>query len=71
MLESSGHNRFDASCDTAWFGWPKSDPVQANIAEWYAARNLAAEQKIIGDLNQVAMEDVVNSPLRFWENHQT
>ena len=28
----------DASGPTAWFGWPKSDEVQAKIAEWYAAQ---------------------------------
>ena len=53
------YNRLDASGDTDWFGWPKSDAVQAQIAEWYAAPNLATERKIIGDLNQATMEDVV------------
>jgi peptide/nickel transport system substrate-binding protein len=66
----AGYNRLDASGDTAWFGWPKSDAVQGKIAEWYAARDLAAEKKIIGDLNQAAMEDVVYIPLGFWKNQQ-
>ena len=66
----AGYNRLDASGDTAWFGWPKSDAVQAKIAEWYAAPDLATEKKVIGDLNQAAMEDVVYIPLGFWKNQQ-
>jgi len=31
------------SGDGAWFGWPKSDEVMADIAEWYACPDLAAE----------------------------
>jgi peptide/nickel transport system substrate-binding protein len=66
----AGYNKLDASGDTAWFGWPKSDAVQAKIAEWYAAPDLVAEKKIIGELNQAAMEAVVYIPLGFWKSQQ-
>jgi peptide/nickel transport system substrate-binding protein len=66
----AGYNRLDASGDTSWFGWPKSDAVQTKIDEWYAAPDLAAEKRIIGELNQAAMEDVVHIPLGFWKNLQ-
>jgi peptide/nickel transport system substrate-binding protein len=69
-MSPAGNNRLDASGDTAWYGWPKSDAVQAKIAEWYAAPDRAAQTTIIGDLNQVAMEDVVYIPLGFWKNRQ-
>ena len=60
----------DASGDTAWFGWPKSERVQARIADWYTAPDLAAEKKVIGDLNQAAMEDVVYIPTGFFKGYQ-
>jgi peptide/nickel transport system substrate-binding protein len=60
----------DASGPTAWFGWPKSDEVQAKIAEWYAAPDLAAEKVIIGGLNQAAMDFVVYIPTGFFKAYQ-
>ena len=60
----------DASGDTAWFGWPKSERVQSKIGEWYAAPDLAAEKKVIADLNQAAMEDVVYVPTGFFKGYQ-
>ncbi len=60
----------DASGDTAWFGWPKSDLVQQKIAEWYVAPDLAAEKKVIGELNQAAMEHVVYVPTGFFKGYQ-
>ncbi len=60
----------DASGDTAWFGWPKSEAVQGKIGEWYAAPDLAAEQKIISELNQAAMEHVVYLPTGFFKGYQ-
>jgi peptide/nickel transport system substrate-binding protein len=53
-----------------WGRWPKSNAVQAKIAEWYAASDLAAEKKAVAELNQAAMEHVVYVPLGFWKNNQ-
>jgi len=60
----------DAGGDTAWFGWPKSEPVQAKIAEWYGAPDLAAEKKVIEELNKAAMEHVVYVPTGFFKRYQ-
>jgi peptide/nickel transport system substrate-binding protein len=60
----------DASGPTAWFGWPKSDAVQAKIAEWYAAPDLAAEKQAVSGLNQAAMDDVVYIPTGFFKGYQ-
>jgi peptide/nickel transport system substrate-binding protein len=60
----------DASGDTAWFGWPKSDLVQERIQAWYAAPDLAAEKQAIAALNQAAMEHVVYVPTGFFKGYQ-
>ncbi|MSP00737.1 MAG: ABC transporter substrate-binding protein [Acetobacteraceae bacterium] len=60
----------DASGDTAWFGWPKSDAVQSKIAAWYGALDLAAEKQVIAELNQAAMEHVVYVPTGFFKGYQ-
>jgi peptide/nickel transport system substrate-binding protein len=64
------YTALDASGPTAWFGWPKSDAVQAKIAEWYAAPDLAAEKVIISQLNQAAMDFVVYIPTGFFKAYQ-
>jgi peptide/nickel transport system substrate-binding protein len=60
----------DDSGPNAWFVWPKSERVQAKIAEWYAARDLAAEKTVIADLNKAAMEDVIYIPTGFFKGYQ-
>ena len=60
----------DASGDTAWFGWPKSDAVQAKIAAWYDAPDLAAEKTVIADLNRAAMEHVIYLQTGFFKGYQ-
>jgi len=64
------YTALDASGDTAWFGWPKSDLVQAKIAEWYAAPDFAAEKTAIDGLNKAAMDDVVYIPTGFFKFYQ-
>jgi peptide/nickel transport system substrate-binding protein len=60
------YTALDASGDTAWFGWPKSELVQAKIAEWFAAPDLETEKKVIEQLNKAAMDDVVYIPTGFF-----
>src|SRR5580692_1702667 len=64
------YTALDASGDTAWFGWPKSDAVQAQIAAWFAAPDFAAEKAAIDKLNAAAMEDVVYVPTGFFKGYQ-
>jgi peptide/nickel transport system substrate-binding protein len=64
------YTALDSSGATAWFGWPKSDRVQQKIAEWFAAPDLATEKKVIGDLNQAAMDDVIYIPTGFFQMQQ-
>jgi peptide/nickel transport system substrate-binding protein len=60
----------DASGDTAWFGWPKSDAVETKIHEWYGATDPVAEKKVIDELNAAAMQDVVYIPTGFFKMAQ-
>jgi len=60
----------DASGDTAWFGWPKSDMVQQQIAAWFAAPDFAAEKAAVEKLNKAAMDDVVYIPTGFFKGYQ-
>ncbi len=60
----------DASGDTAWFGWPKSEAVQEKITAWYNAPDIAAEKTTISELNKAAMEHVVYIPTGFFKGYQ-
>jgi peptide/nickel transport system substrate-binding protein len=64
------YTALDSSGPTAWFGWPKSDAVQAKIAEWFAAPDLAAEKQAVAGLNQAAMDDVIYIPTGFFKGYQ-
>ena len=55
---------------SSWFGWPNAPQVQAKIAEWYAAPDLAAEKAVIADLNKAAMDFVVYLPTGFFKAYQ-
>ena len=64
------YTALDASGDTAWFGWPKSDMVQEQIAAWFAAPDLAGEKAAVEKLNKAAMDDVVYIPTGFFKGYQ-
>ena len=64
------YTALDCSGDTAWFGWPKSDAVQAGIAKWYEAPDLAAEKVAMAELNKTAMDFVVFGPTGFFLMYQ-
>jgi peptide/nickel transport system substrate-binding protein len=51
---------------TSWFGWPTSAPVQAEIAKWYDAPDLAAEQQAAKDLNAALIDEVPFVPTGFY-----
>jgi peptide/nickel transport system substrate-binding protein len=60
----------NASGDTAWFGWPKSDLIQEKIADWYAAADPGSEKQAIDALNKAAMDFVVYIPTGFFKGYQ-
>ena len=69
-INPAAYTALQATGDTAWFGWPKSDAVQAGIAEWYAAPDTAAEKAAMGKTNKAAFEDVVYGPTGFFLGYQ-
>jgi peptide/nickel transport system substrate-binding protein len=64
------YTALDCSGETAWFGWPKSEKVQAAIASWYAAPDVAAEKKAIVDINVAGFEEVIYGPTGFFLQYQ-
>jgi peptide/nickel transport system substrate-binding protein len=59
-----------ANGDNAWFGWPNSSQVEAEVAAWFEATSPDQEAIIMRRLNKAALEDVVHVPLGLWFNHQ-
>jgi peptide/nickel transport system substrate-binding protein len=59
-----------ATGDGAWFGWPKSEAVEAEVAAWFAAKNLAEEKAAVRRLNKAAFDYVVYAPTGFFLTYQ-
>ncbi|MBS0241856.1 MAG: ABC transporter substrate-binding protein [Proteobacteria bacterium] len=56
--------------DKAWFGWPKNDQIEKGIADWYEAKSLDDEKKIIANVNKLSMEHVTYIPTGFFLGYQ-
>ena len=69
-IDPSSYTAIRANGDKAWFGWPTSAKVEAEIAAWYEARNLNEEKAAIARLNKAAFEDVVYAPTGFFLAYQ-
>ena len=65
-INPAGYPALDASGDTAWFGWPKSETVQGLIGRWYDAPDEAAQKAAIADINRASMEFVTYLPTGFF-----
>jgi peptide/nickel transport system substrate-binding protein len=64
------YTALDAGGDKAWFGWPKSDAVQAGIAEWYDAPDAAAEKKAMEAIDRASFDNVTYVPTGFFLLYQ-
>ena len=64
------YTALDSGGDKAWFGWPKSDKVQALIQDWYAAADVTAEKAAIVALNKASFENVTYAPTGFFLMYQ-
>ncbi|MBC9177595.1 ABC transporter substrate-binding protein [Pseudoroseomonas ludipueritiae] len=62
MLNPMVQQTLRANGDKAWFGWPSSQRVEDLRAAWLEAPDLPAQQKIAGQLQRAALEDVVYLP---------
>ncbi|MBV8755529.1 MAG: ABC transporter substrate-binding protein [Hyphomicrobiales bacterium] len=59
-----------ANGDKAWYGWPKSDAVEAEINNWFDAKNVDEEKAVIRRLNKAALDFVVYAPTGFFLGYQ-
>jgi peptide/nickel transport system substrate-binding protein len=59
-----------ANGENAWFGWPNSPRVEAEVAAWFDAKTLDEEKIVARRINKAALDDVVQIPLGFWLSHQ-
>jgi peptide/nickel transport system substrate-binding protein len=69
-IDPSSYTAIRANGDKAWFGWPTSAKVEAEITAWYEAKNLDEEKAAIARLNKAAFEDVVYAPTGFFLAYQ-
>jgi peptide/nickel transport system substrate-binding protein len=56
--------------ETAWFGWPNIPSVEAEVAAWFAAKNLDEEKAAIARLNKAGLENVIYAPTGFFMGYQ-
>ncbi len=56
--------------DKAWFGWPESPAVEAEVTNWFNAKSLDEEKAIIAKLNKAAADDVIFAPTGFFLAYQ-
>jgi peptide/nickel transport system substrate-binding protein len=65
-VNPASYNALRGSGENAWFGWPSAPEVEKLIGDWFDAPDLAAEKRVIGQINRAAMEAVVYAPTGFF-----
>ena len=54
----------------AFFGWPNSPEVEAEVSAWFDAKTLDEERAAVRRLNKAAIDQVVYAPLGFYLRYQ-
>ncbi|QCK85484.1 ABC transporter substrate-binding protein [Phreatobacter aquaticus] len=62
----AGYTAIRANGDGAWFGWPNIPEVEAQVTNWFEAKNLEEEKVAIRALNKAALDNVVFVPPGFF-----
>ena len=62
-LNPAGHLILRSNGDKAWYGWPTSPPIESMRDAWFAAPDMASQQKICQDIQRQVMQDVPYIPL--------
>jgi peptide/nickel transport system substrate-binding protein len=57
--------------DEAFFGWPSSREVEAEVAAWFDAKTIDEEKMAVHRLNKAALDHVVYAPIGFYLLHQS
>ena len=63
MFDPTGHNQIRGNGPNAWFGWPSSPKLEELREAWFAAPDLAQQQKICAEMQRQALQDVPYVPL--------
>jgi len=69
-ISPAPYNAIRANGDKAWFGWPNSPEVEAEIASWFDAKSLDEEKAAIKRVNKAALDFVVYAPTGFFLSYQ-
>jgi peptide/nickel transport system substrate-binding protein len=69
-IAPASYNAVRANGDGAWFGWPNSPAVEAEIAKWLDAATPAQEKAAFDGINKSAMDHVVYIPTGFFLSYQ-
>ena len=69
-LNPAAYTAIRANGDKAWFGWPNSPEVEAEVTAWFDASDLAGEKAAIAKLNKAALETVIYAPTGFFLGYQ-
>jgi peptide/nickel transport system substrate-binding protein len=64
------HQPIRATGDTAFFGWPKSEIVEAAVTAWFDSQTFDEEKIAMDQLNRAALEHVVYAPTGFFQSYQ-
>jgi len=59
-----------ANGDGAWFGWPKSETVEAEVTNWFDAKDFDEEKAAVRRLNKAALDFIVYAPTGFFLSYQ-
>ncbi len=69
-IAPASYNAVRANGDGAWFGWPNSPAVEAEIGKWLDAATPAQEKAAFDGINKAAMDHVVYIPNGFYLGYQ-
>ncbi|WP_043835983.1 ABC transporter substrate-binding protein [Muricoccus aerilatus] len=69
-INPAAYTAIRANGDGAWFGWPKSDSVEAARDAWFAAPDIPAEKIAMDRLNKEAMDFGLYAPTGFFLSYQ-
>ncbi|HEY4252253.1 MAG TPA: ABC transporter substrate-binding protein [Roseomonas sp.] len=62
-IDPAGHLGLRANGTRAWFGWPDSPRLETLRQDWFAAPDLAAQQRVAREMQRQTMIDVPFIPL--------
>ena len=63
QLNPAGHLALRTNGEQAWFGWPTDTKIEQLRDDWFAAPDVAAQQRICADIQREAFLDVPYIPM--------